>query len=75
MDATSWGQLKATNKLEFEKMPALELADGTMIEDTDAIVNFIGETYSLSPTDLMDKWKAQSFHAYTIKDMLPDLRT
>ena len=47
----SWKELKASEKCAFGQVPVLELADGTCLHQTTAIMNYIGAKYNLRPQD------------------------
>ena len=55
----SWKELKESGKLEFGQVPMLELADGTQLVQSGAILNYIGAVYKLKHDDPMVCYNAQ----------------
>mgnify|MGYP000524557386 CR=1 FL=1 len=53
----SWAELKATGKCMFGQMPLLELDDGTLLTQTDAIIDYLGNKYNLKGADALSTYK------------------
>ena len=49
-----WPGLKAS--MPYTHVPCLELADGTKMGQTNAIMRFLGKKYGFYPTDPMDAY-------------------
>eukprot|EP00355_Strombidium_rassoulzadegani_P007889 CAMPEP_0168620034 /NCGR_PEP_ID=MMETSP0449_2-20121227/6919_1 /TAXON_ID=1082188 /ORGANISM="Strombidium rassoulzadegani, Strain ras09" /LENGTH=80 /DNA_ID=CAMNT_0008661007 /DNA_START=30 /DNA_END=269 /DNA_ORIENTATION=- len=47
-------EARESGKLFFGQVPVLELDDGSKMEQTTAIVNFLGQKYGLRPSDPTD---------------------
>ena len=47
----TWPAFKATGKLDFNQLPALELPDGRLIVQSNSIVRYLGRLYGYYPED------------------------
>ena len=54
-------------------MPALELADGTIIAQSNSILKYVADVYNLRPADPLVNAKADAFGRYTMTDVFPKL--
>ena len=61
-------------KLDFGAVPMLEM-DGKRLTQTQAIMNFLGCTFDLQPTDLLLKHKGEKIWAYWGGDILSNIIT
>ena len=55
----AWKELKESGKLDFGQTPMVELADGTRLTQSNAIVNYFGAKHGLKPTDPMLCFKGE----------------
>ena len=62
-----WPALKASGKFELGQLPALELADGTQLVQSLAILRYVGRTNNLYPQDADQAYIVDST-LETIKD-------
>ena len=57
----TFGELKASGKLEFGQVPALELPDGRLLVQSNAILRYLGRTLNYYPTeDAFTAWRIDS---------------
>lgn len=69
-----WKNLRESGKLPFGQVPALELADGTILAQQFAIMNYIAEVHpALKGTDPVLNAKADSLCQYLWLDAFPNI--
>lgn len=70
----AWKDLQASGKLPFGQMPALELADGTILAQQIAIMNYIAECNpALKSNDPILNAKADALTLYMWLDVFPNI--
>ena len=64
----SWGELKASGKFPFGQLPMLELADGTVMTQSVAIMNYLGAKHNIRPQDPLACYQGEKACEYLWND-------
>lgn len=67
----SWAALKESGKLPYGQVPVLEFEDGTMLGQSDAIMDYIATVHKLKAEDPVAQAKAASVVSFTTADCIP----
>ena len=59
-DHEAVAKLREEGKLPFGQVPALELDDGTVLAQGNAILNYVGNKYNLKPADALAVYKGEA---------------
>ena len=66
--SSDWGKLKQSGKFEFGQMPGLELDDGDVLCQSNAILEYIGATYNMKGPTPRAVYRGHSIEEYVVAD-------